>query len=197
MHYIIISGPSGAGKSSIINSILTKVNDCHFSISTTTRDKRDKEVDGADYHFIKEDEFKEGIKNNKFLEYAYVHGNYYGTSIDNIKKYLEEKKLILLDIDVQGYKQIKNKIKNLVSIFITTNNLKTLEERLKNRGTDSKDSIKKRLDMAREEIKNIYNYDYIIINENLEESIKKALNIIQTIKYKKSKEEINKFINNW
>ena len=170
---LILSGPSGCGKSTLLKEVYKEINDYYFSISTTTRKPRVGEVNGVDYFFVSKEEFEEDIKNGNFLEYALVHGNYYGTSLKPINKALEENKLVIFDIDVQGHELVRNKLNSIVtSVFITTPSLKVLEERLNSRNTDDKSVIENRIKNAKGEVKYFRDYDYLIINDNLEEASK-------------------------
>lgn len=168
----IISAPSGSGKSTLVNEILKSVTDLEFSISYTTRPPRGSEIDGRQYYFIKRPEFEQMIRENKFLEHAEVFGNYYGTA----KRFLEEAEQkgrdLLLDIDVQGAEQIQRKLPDATSIFILPPDRKTLEERLRKRSEDREEVIQRRLQTATREIENYPRYNYILVNDQLEESIK-------------------------
>lgn len=186
---LVISGPSGAGKSSLLKKVYQVIDNYYFSISTTTRAPREGEVNGRDYYFIQEKEFLEDIKNDYFLEWAEVHGNYYGTSIKPVNEALNEGKLVIFDVDIQGFKSIKQKLGHLVtSVFITTPNINVLEERLKNRNTDSIEVIEKRIINAIGEMEYISSYDSIIINDDLEKSFEELLSIV---KYAQTKSHID------
>jgi len=173
----VVSGPSGVGKTSIIKSILSK--DILFSISYTTRKKREKEINGEDYFFISEKEFLDMVYQGNFLEWEKVHGAFYGTS----KKWIEEKlnigKSIILDIDVKGAKNVKEKLGGVL-IFIAPPSIEILALRIKNRKTETDIDIERRLSVAKKEMleKNIF--DFVIENNILEESVKKLKEIINT-----------------
>ncbi|MCK4440999.1 MAG: guanylate kinase, partial [Sulfurovaceae bacterium] len=153
---LVLSGPSGAGKSTIIHKSSPYIGEYYFSISTTTRSPREGEVDGVDYYFVSKDEFEEDIKAGAFLEYATVHGNYYGTSLKPVSKALSENKLVIFDIDIQGHRLVEAKMGDLVtSAFITPPTLAELERRLYSRSTDNKSIIEQRVENAKEEIKAI------------------------------------------
>ncbi|RKV88358.1 MAG: guanylate kinase, partial [Campylobacter sp.] len=153
---LVVSGPSGSGKSTLLGRLLKEEKDLYFSISSTTRAKREGEVDGVDYYFIKEDEFKSGIEKGEFLEWAQVHKNYYGTSLKPVLAALEAGKIVIFDIDVQGFHIALGKFKSYItSVFITTANKKELKKRLKNRGTDSDETIENRLMNAVGEMEHI------------------------------------------
>jgi len=195
---LILSGPSGSGKSSLVNMLHKKLDNYYFSISTTTRDIRKNEADGKDYFFIEKEEFENDIKNNLFLEYAKVHNNYYGTSLTKVNKALNENKLVILDIDIQGQKQVIKKIGNIcTSVFVTTPLKKDLLHRLKNRNTDTKEVIQKRIQTAQEEMPHIKNYEYLLVNDNLEKTFEQLMNIIKTMGNRVRKDTIDNFIKNW
>ncbi len=195
---LIISGPSGCGKSTLLKKVYESIDDYYFSISTTTRSPRVGEQDGVDYFFVSKEEFEEDIKMGHFLEYAEVHGNYYGTSLKPIKQAVEEGKLVIFDIDVQGHDIVRKKLNDIVtSVFITTPTLEELEKRLTSRDTDSKDVIEKRLSNAKTEIKYFQKYDYFIINDDLEEASKQLVSIANVTRIKSKLFEKEKIIDNW
>jgi guanylate kinase len=195
---IVLSGPSGSGKSSICKKVFNLIDNYYFSISTTTRDIRDGEKDGVDYFFVSKEEFVEDIENGYFLEWAEVHGNYYGTSIKPVIKALEKDKIVILDIDVQGFLLLKKKLNDVFhSVFITTPTYNELESRLINRNTDSIETINKRLINAKQEMQYINQYDYFIINDDLDEATQKLLSVIKLSKLKNSFADIDEFIQNW
>lgn len=184
---LVISGPSGCGKSSLLKEVYKSIKNYYFSISTTTRAPRDGEKDGVDYYFVTKEEFEADIKADNFLEYAEVHGNYYGTSLKPIQKALKEAKLVIFDIDVQGHAIIKEKLGHLItSVFITTPNLAELENRLKNRGTDSIEVIEKRIKNSKIEIKELDKYDYVIINDVLEKAADDLVSVAKSSLLKSS-----------
>jgi guanylate kinase len=167
----IISAPSGSGKSTLVNEVRRIVSGLEFSISYTTRKPRGSEQNGREYFFISRDEFKDMIARDEFLEYAEVFKNYYGTARRFLREAEQEGLDLLLDIDVQGAEQIKRKIPEAVSIFILPPDRKTLEERLRNRSLDEEEVIQRRLVTATREIENYAKYDYILVNDRLEESV--------------------------
>jgi guanylate kinase len=182
---LILSGPSGCGKSTLLKEVYKDISDYYFSISTTTRAAREGEKHGVDYYFVSKEEFEKDIEAGNFLEYANVHGNYYGTSLKPIMRALHENKLVIFDIDVQGHKIVRKKLNDIItSVFITTPSLKELEFRLNNRSTDSKEVIQKRIINAQEEIKSFLKYDYLIINDNLHEASKQLVSIANAARVK-------------
>jgi guanylate kinase len=195
---LVLSGPSGAGKSSLIHKIMNDIGECYFSISTTTRPIREGEVDGVDYYFVDEEEFKREIEEDQFLEYALVHGNYYGTSLKPVKKALSEGKLVIFDIDVQGNSAINSRLGDITtSVFITPPTLSELKKRLENRHTDTQEVIDRRVKMARREIQRVSEYEYLLINDDLDQAADKLRLIAKVARFKKSNEEINEFVQKW
>jgi len=180
---LLLSGPSGCGKSSLLKELYKVINNYYFSISTTTRAPRVGEVDGVDYFFVTKEEFEKDIQKGNFLEYALVHENYYGTSLKPIEKALAESKLVIFDIDVQGFEQVmaNEKLKDVTTtVFITTPSLEELQIRLNSRGTDAKEVIKKRIINAQKEIQYIDQYDYFLVNDNLEIAANRLIAIAQS-----------------
>ena len=168
---LLISGPSGSGKSTLIKRLIAEFGDeLYFSISSTTREMRAGETDGVNYHFISESEFRAGIDRGDFLEWANVHGKFYGTSLKAVTSELERGKTVLFDIDVQGYEIVRGKVprSELASVFITTPSLSELRVRLQARGSNADTDIALRLQNAQEEMKRLGEYDYLIINDRLE-----------------------------
>lgn len=195
---LVLSGPSGAGKSSLINKISDAIGEYYFSISTTTRPMREGEVEGVHYHFVSEEEFKKDIEDDNFLEYAVVHGNYYGTSLKPVKEALHQGKLVLFDIDVQGNASVNNRLGDITtSVFITTPSLSELETRLHKRSTDSKEVIENRIKMAKREIQRITEYDHLIINDDLDEAAEALILIAKAARMKVGNEDINAFVQKW
>jgi guanylate kinase len=176
----IISAPSGSGKSTLVGKLLKIVPDLDFSISYTTRAPRGSEQNGKQYYFVSRDEFTKMVRDDKFLEHAEFDGNCYGTARRFLREAEEKARDLLLDIDVQGAEQIKRKLGDAVSIFILPPDRKTLEERLRRRGEDQSDVIQRRLDAAKREIENYHKYDYILINDKLEESVANLQGIVQS-----------------
>jgi len=184
---LILSGPSGCGKSSLLKELYKHIENYYFSISTTTREPRVGEKHGVDYFFVSKEEFEDGIKNNEFLEYAQVHNNYYGTSLKEVKKAINQSKLVIFDIDVQGHDLVREKLNEITtSIFITTPSLDELKKRLTLRDTDSHEVIQNRLKNASHEINYIDKYDYLIVNDDLQKASKELINIAFASKLKSS-----------
>lgn len=174
----IVSAPSGSGKSTLVARLLTMVRNLDFSISYTTRPPRGPEQNRKEYFFVSREEFKAMIDADEFLEYADVFGNYYGTARRFLREAEEHGHDLLLDIDVQGASQIMRRIPDAVSIFILPPDWETLERRLRSRGQDAEAVIRRRLDTARREIENYSKYDYILINDQLEQSVDQLENIV-------------------
>ncbi|MGA1939463.1 guanylate kinase [Arcobacter sp. YIC-310] len=182
---LILSGPSGCGKSTLLKEVYKDIEDYYFSISTTTREPREGEKHGVDYLFTSKEEFEKDIENGDFLEYANVHGNYYGTSLKPVKEALNEGKLVIFDIDVQGHELVRKQLDDVVtSVFITTPNLTQLESRLNHRATDSKDVIEKRIKNAKQEVEFFQDYDYFIVNDDLEAASKQLVSIANIARIK-------------
>ncbi|MDA2923458.1 guanylate kinase [Acidobacteria bacterium AH-259-L09] len=175
---IVISAPSGSGKTSLTNRVLKEVSGLEFSVSHTTRKPRRGERDGAEYSFVSEKEFQEMVRRDSFLEYAHVHGNLYGTSRAFVDAQLAAGNDVILEIDVQGAMKIKEKNPQAVLIFVLPPSLEVLEARLKGRGSDDESVIDRRLQIAKEELKYYRNYQYVIINREIEESLGKLKSII-------------------
>lgn len=195
---LTISGPSGSGKSSLVKRISKQLNDIYFSVSTTTRKPRDGEVDGVNYFFVDEQSFQKDIHDGMFLEWANVHGNYYGTSLRPILKAIKDQKLVIFDIDVQGHKIAKQKFGNLItSVFITTPSLSSLKERLVQRNLDSAEVIEKRLNNAIQEVTSICEYDYLLINDDLDRASDELLSISKVAKLKASLYDTENFMSHW
>jgi guanylate kinase len=173
----VISAPSGTGKTTLCNKLLEDYSSLYYSISYTTRKPRKDEQDGIDYFFIDEDTFKSMIDEGKFLEWAIVHNHYYGTAKDYIYESLAEGKNLILDIDPQGARQLKNKIKDAIFVFVIAPSIKDLEQRLRNRRTESEEMLHLRLENAKKEVKLFNEYDYIIVNKDFGKAYKELESI--------------------
>lgn len=194
----IISSPSGAGKTTLIKLVMQKLPNLIHSVSFTTRKMRKNEINGVDYNFISEKEFLKKIENDDFLEWAKVHNHYYGTDKHLLQSYLNKNLDVLLDIDVQGALQIKKKLKNdAVLIFVLTPSKTELKNRLLKRKSESPDLLKIRLHNAEKEIKYIYEYDYLIINDKLDEAVEDLKSIIISERLKVKNLNINQIMNIW
>ena len=176
----VISSPSGGGKTTILKELKKEGFDFAYSISATTRPPRKGEKNGVDYFFLDETTFLKQIKEGAFLEWAKVHGYYYGTLKSQVDRYLSEGKRILLDIDVQGGLRLKNARSDTVLIFLSPPSIEVLEERLKKRGTESTEVIEKRLEIAKKELQMAEKYDFKIVNDNLKDTVEKVKTIIQS-----------------
>lgn len=195
---LILSGPSGCGKSTLLKEVYKDIDDYYFSISTTTRAPRVGETNGVDYFFVTKEEFEVDIENGNFLEYAKVHDNYYGTSLKPINSALNEGKLVIFDIDVQGHEIVRSKLDDIVtSVFITTPSLEVLETRLNSRNTDSLDIIEKRIKNAKGEVEYFQNYDYLIINDDLEIAAKQLVCIANITRIKSKLFEKDTIVSSW
>ncbi len=179
----VLSSPAGGGKTTLSNLLLKEIPDLKRIVTCTTRKPRPGEKDGVDYIFLSKDQFEEKIKKGDFLEYALVHGNYYGTPKDQVFSYIEEGFDVLLVIDVQGMRQIKSNIENVVTIFMIPPSIDELVNRMKRRG-DSEQEIKKRLETAEKEFPAWKEYDYIVVNDILMEAKEAVKHIILSNRYK-------------
>jgi len=195
---LVLSGPSGAGKSTIINAASDEIGEYYFSISTTTRAPRVGEENGKDYFFVSKESFEEDIKAGNFLEYAEVHGNYYGTSLKPVREALEEGKLVIFDIDVQGHRLVRAKMNDITtSAFITPPTLHALETRLRARSTDDESVLVNRIENAKGEIQALGEYDFTIINDTVEEATERFVIVAKAARLKQSAEDEKKFVEHW
>jgi guanylate kinase len=182
----IISAPSGSGKSTLVDKVRERIDQLDFSISYTTRPPRGTEQNGREYFFVSREEFQEMVRRDEFLEYADVFGNYYGTAKRFLRQATQSGHDLLLDIDVQGAEQIKHNLPQAVSIFIMPPDRKTLESRLRKRSLDAEEVIHRRLVTASREIENYEKYDYILINDRLDESIDALMAILLAERLRRS-----------
>jgi len=176
----ILSAPSGTGKTSLTKSLLRKNINLWLSISYTSRLMRPSEVEGQDYFFVERKIFEQMLGNEEFIESAEIYGNLYGTSQNWINEAINSGKDILLEIDGQGARQVRKIFSDVVSIFILPPSLEVLEDRLKNRNQDSKEVIAKRMAAAKEEISHVSEYDYVIINDNMDIALRDLVSVVQS-----------------
>jgi guanylate kinase len=181
----IISAPSGSGKSTLVHRLLKSDPNLAFSVSYTTRAPRPGEKNAVDYNFLSRVEFEQRLAHNEFLEYAEVYGNYYGTHRTSIDNAVQNHKDLVLDIDVQGARQLKVAIPEAIGIFVLPPSRQVLEQRLRARSQDSKEVIQRRLKAAAEEVRNYIQYDYVLINREIEESAAKLATIVQAERMRK------------
>lgn len=176
---IVVSGPSGCGKSTLNQLLLQKRDNIVMSISDTTRALRGKEINGVDYNFISKEEFEENIKNNKYLEYAKVHSDkYYGTPVDWVEKMLDEGNDVILEIDIEGARQINEKRSDAIFIFIMPPSMAILKQRLVSRNTETKEQVVERFKTAYKEINEVSKYNYVIVNNDIDTALNKMNAII-------------------
>lgn len=175
---VVVSGPSGAGKSSFVKTLLEQGPDLVYSISATTRPRRQHEIEGQDYFFLSQDEFKRRVEAGEFVEHARVHGEWYGTLRSQIDEALGRGKNVLLDIDVQGGKAVRKVYPDGVFVFVLPPSMEALEARLRRRATDSEERIRVRLENARREIPLVEEYGYYIVNDDFEAASRRAVAIV-------------------
>lgn len=195
---ITFSGPSGSGKDTVLNKLIAKRDDTRISISMTTRKPREGEVDGVHYYFVDRDFFEKKIEADGVLEYAEYAGNLYGTPKDPVYEMIKAGKVVILEIEVQGAEKIKQKYPEVVSVFLMPPSLRVLEERLRGRNTDDEETINHRLVIAREEIRKASDYDYIVVNDDIDNAVEKFSGIIDAERLKtiRNKNIISEVINN-
>ena len=192
---LVLSGPSGSGKGTVSEALMAKNDEVKFSTSVTTRKPRSMEVDGENYFFKTEEEFKDMVKNDELLEYAHVHTNYYGTPKEFVFQEIEKGEIVLLEIDVQGALQIKDKYKEAVFIFLLPPTMEELKHRIVSRGTESEKDIETRFANAFKELDFVGKYDYFVVNDKVDQAVKDIENIIAAEKrrvkrYKNIKKDI-------
>ncbi len=189
---IVVSAPSGCGKDTIVKEVLQKLKgQVHLSVSMTTRAMRDGEAEGINYYYVSAEDFKNKIENGEILEYTVYSGNYYGTPAGPVRQQLESGKTVILIIEVEGGENIKKLFPEAVKVFVIPPSFEVLESRLRGRGTDDDETIKKRLEIAKDELKRANEYDYIIENDTLEEAVDDLICIIRAERFKE-KYMINK-----
>lgn len=189
---IVLSGPSGAGKGTICSRLRAEMPNLTYSVSMTTRQPRVGEVEGVNYFFRDKEEFEELLKKDAFLEYAKVYDNYYGTPKKHVMDLLDQGKSVLLEIDIQGAMQVKERYSDAIFIYIVPPSLTELSARLRGRATDSEEVIDKRLSLACSELALAHRYDYIVVNDDLDEATEKTASILraESCKISRNKEKI-------
>ena len=175
----VFSGPSGVGKGTVLDRLFEKYDGVEYSVSMTTRSPREHEVDGEDYHFVSEEQFEEIKKNDGFIEWACVHGNCYGTPKKFVYEALEAGKDIILEIDIQGAKQVRQSFPESVFIFLEPPSFSALEKRLARRDSENNETRKLRLENAREEIAEASMYDYRVVNDDIDKAVEKLVDIFE------------------
>ena len=188
---LVISGPSGVGKGTVLHDLMNTQKNLVYSVSVTTRKQRPGEIEGVSYFFKSHEEFEKMIEEDKFLEYAKVHDNYYGTPKDFVEEKINEGKIVILEIDVQGALNVKKNIDNGVYIFLAPPSLSELKNRIVNRGTETESDINLRMHNARKDLSYIKDYDYLVVNDHLNSAINLVNEIINAEKHKVFREEID------
>ena len=177
---IIITGPSGVGKGTVVKELLDRNKDIWLSISATTRNPRIGEKDGENYYFLSDEKFKDMIDKKEFLEWAQFAGNYYGTPLSTVNEKIEKGFIVLLEIEVEGAKQIKEKFPEALSIFLLPPSKAELEKRIRNRGTEKEEAIDRRLSRANYEIASSDEFDFVLTNHDVDETVKEVFKIIKS-----------------
>ena len=188
---LVISGPSGVGKGTVLHDLMNTQKNLVYSVSVTTRKSRPGEIEGVSYFFKSHEEFEKMIEEDKFLEFAKVHDNYYGTPKEFVEEKINEGKIVILEIDVQGALNVKKNIDNGVYIFLAPPSLSELKNRIVNRGTETESDINLRMSNAKKELSYIKNYDYLVVNDHLNSAINLVNEIINAEKHRVFRENIN------
>lgn len=186
---LIVSGPSGSGKDTILKKVFEQMPEIKFSISTITRAMRPGEIEGEKYNFISREEFEDKLSRNMFLEHNVFVGNYYGTPREPVEEVLANGGEIIIEVDVNGASNIRKNLDNTVSIFIMPPSFEVLKERLSARGTESAENVKKRMNEALAEIARAEEYDYIVVNDVLDEAVNDVITIIKNLRLKTEKQK--------
>ncbi len=176
---VVIAGPSGAGKTTLAREVVRKLDHCRFSVSDTSRPRRGRERPGVDYNFVDVETFKMKIETDAYAEWAIVHGDHYGTPRSEVDGSVEDGKIVILDIDVQGSAKIRKYYPDSVGIFVVPPSLSVLERRLRGRGTEEEDRIQRRLEDAMRELDRMFEYDYIVINDTFDGALQDTLSILR------------------
>lgn len=191
---VVLSGPSGVGKGTVRKALFQMPEQNFvYSVSMTTRKKRPGEVDGVDYYFVSKEEFEKRIKEGKFLEYAEFVGNYYGTPLDKVEEQLSLGKEVILEIEVEGALQVRDKVKDAVLIFLVPPSKEALYQRLRSRGTETETVIEERINKANREFKLAYKYDYIVVNDEVVNAADRIMAIIRA-EHAKTERSIHKYM---
>ena len=175
---LILSGPSGVGKGTVVNKLLETVDNVTLSISATTRQPRCGEIDGVHYFYISREDFEEKIKNDQLLEYNLYNGNYYGTLKSYVESLQAEGKHVILEIDVNGGRQIKERTPDAITVFMTAPSDEEIERRLRNRNTETEEAILKRLEIAKKERQQAADYDFFVCNDTIESAVNQLIDIL-------------------
>jgi len=183
----VLSGPSGVGKGTVLEHLFADYDGINYSVSMTTRDPRPGEVEGEDYFFVGRSKFEKMIDNDELIEYACVHGNYYGTPRHYVEKTLHRGQDIILEIDIQGANQVRELFPEAVFIFLQPPSLQALDKRLQKRGSESPEAREIRLENARKEMAEVDKYDYVILNDKLDKAVEKLKNVIELEKNRRKK----------
>ncbi|MBQ5968888.1 MAG: guanylate kinase [Clostridia bacterium] len=185
---LVISGPSGCGKDTIISRVLERIGDEGFlSVSMTTRERRGNEVDGVHYYFVSQEEFQKGIEEDRMLEYARYGKNFYGTPVGPVRDLMRAGKTVILNIEVTGGKNVRRLMPDAVEVFVIPPSIAELERRLTGRGTETPEAIRRRMEIAKKELRHACEYDYIVVNDALEDAVDDVLAIIRASKLKTEK----------
>lgn len=195
---VLFSGPSGVGKDTVLDIILDKDERLQRSVSLTTREKRSGETDGKDYYFVTKEKFLEMVDGGQVLEYAQYGDNIYGTPKAPVDKWLDEGKTVILKIEVKGAQKIRELYPDAVSIFLLPPSMQILEKRIRKRGTEDENDISRRLKIAKNEILRSADYDFVVVNDDIEEASNNVLGIIKALNYtyKRMNKKISEVINN-
>ncbi len=178
-YLVVVSGPSGCGKDTVVKELLRRKSDASLAVSCTTRSKRDYEIDGKDYYFINREQFEKRIADNRMLEYTEYNGNMYGTPLDELENKLADRNTVVLVIEVNGARNVKERYPNSLLVFIVPPSIEELERRLFNRNTETKEEIERRLAIAEEELKHLASYDEVIQNDTVEHCAGMLADIIE------------------